>query len=91
MYDFPDVYTVVQACAPDVVPSEVASIYRWLGEQGIRQGRILELACGTCAHGIPLAHLGHQVVGVDRSGAMLAEAGRQAVAAGVILMVLRAL
>ncbi len=40
-------------------------------------GTILDLACGTGRLLIPLARDGHQVVGVDRSEAMLAAAARR--------------
>ena len=40
-------------------------------------GPILELACGTGRILIPLARQGHQVVGIDLSEAMLAEARRK--------------
>ena len=40
---------------------------------------ILDLGCGTGNHAIPLARRGHEVVGVDRSIWMLAEAQRKLV------------
>lgn len=40
-------------------------------------GSILELACGTGRVLIPLARQGHEVVGIDLSAAMLAEAQRK--------------
>jgi SAM-dependent methyltransferase len=43
--------------------------------------RILELGCGTGGHTLPLARMGHEIVGVDRSPAMLAAARRKAAAA----------
>ncbi len=39
---------------------------------------VLDLGCGTGNHAIPLARRGYEVVGVDRSEAMLAEARRKA-------------
>lgn len=44
---------------------------------------VLELAVGTGRLAVPLAAAGHEVVGVDVDGAMLARASRRAVAAGV--------
>lgn len=41
--------------------------------------RILDLGCGTGGHAIPLARRGYEVVGVDRSASMLAEARAKAV------------
>jgi len=39
--------------------------------------RLLDLGCGTGNHAIPLARRGHAVVGVDRSGPMLALARKK--------------
>ena len=83
LYDYPQAYDAVMARTDTVVQSEVRSVTRLLARHGIGQGRILELACGACAHGIPLAQQGFQVTGIDRSKAMLAEAQRRSQAAGV--------
>lgn len=48
-------------------------------------GPILELGCGTGRVAIPLAQDGHDVVGLDRSEAMLARADRHARREGVAL------
>jgi len=48
-------------------------------------GPILELGCGTGRVAIPLAQDGHDVVGLDRSPAMLARAERHARREGVTL------
>ncbi|HVE75212.1 MAG TPA: class I SAM-dependent methyltransferase [Actinomycetota bacterium] len=45
--------------------------------------RVLDLGCGTGGHAIPLARRGYEVVGVDRSEGMLAQAAAKAKAAGV--------
>jgi SAM-dependent methyltransferase len=90
IYDFPEVFEAVMAREPAVVPAEVNSIHQLLQRRGIQPARILELACGTCAHGIPLAQRGHQVVGVDRSPAMLDAAAQKSVAAGVQLQLVQA-
>src|SRR2546425_3012707 len=42
------------------------------------EGRVLELGCGTGRVSLPLARSGVRLVGVDRSAAMLARAGRRA-------------
>jgi SAM-dependent methyltransferase len=39
---------------------------------------VLDLGCGTGGHAIPLARRGYQVVGIDRSGDMVAQAQRKA-------------
>jgi len=43
---------------------------------------ILDLGCGTGGHALPLARRGYEVVGVDRSERMLAEARRKVLATG---------
>lgn len=43
-----------------------------------RVERVLDLGCGTGGHALPLARRGYQVVGVDRSGAMVAQARSKA-------------
>jgi len=48
-------------------------------------GPVLELGCGTGRVAIPLAQDGHEVVGLDRSPAMLARAERHARREGVSL------
>jgi SAM-dependent methyltransferase len=50
----------------------LVSIFDNYGAGQIRT--ILDLGCGTGNHAIPLAQQGYQVVGVDRSGEMLAHA-----------------
>ncbi|HET8569583.1 MAG TPA: class I SAM-dependent methyltransferase, partial [Candidatus Limnocylindria bacterium] len=46
-------------------------------------GPILELGCGTGRIAVPLARDGHDVVGLDRSAAMLERAARRSRTAGV--------
>jgi hypothetical protein len=55
LYDFPAVFAVVMfavvmARPPGVIEAEVQTIQTLLAAQGITQGHVLELACGTCAH-----------------------------------------
>lgn len=52
----------------------VGWINRLLAERGIVQGRILDLACGTGALAVELAHYGHIVHGIDISAAMIEKA-----------------
>lgn len=59
----------------------IEAAFREFGEGGI--GRLVDLGCGTGGHAVPLAMRGYEVVGVDRSEAMLARARRKAVTAGV--------
>ncbi len=85
IYDFPDIYDRVLCHPPDVVEAEVRSIQALLSRHGISSGHILELACGTSAHGIRLAQNGFEVTGIDTSTCMLAGAQQRAEAAGVAL------
>lgn len=83
IFDFPDVYDMVLRASSEQIETEVNSILKLLAEGGIDSGRILELACGTCAHGIRLAQLGFSVIGVDISKRMLEGAKLRAESAGV--------
>jgi SAM-dependent methyltransferase len=85
IYDFPDIYDAVLDRPPEVIEAEVASIRRLLADRGITKGRILELACGACPHGIQLARQGFSVTGIDRSRQMLDAARQCAAPAGVDL------
>src|SRR5919202_6188180 len=85
IYDFPEIYDAVLQRPPEVIEAEVASIRRLLADRGITKGRILELACGTCPHGIRLARQGFSVTGIDRSRQMLDAARQRAALAGVEL------
>ncbi len=49
----------------------------WLRMTGAVKGPVLELGCGTGRVTMPLAHEGVHIVGVDRSGEMLARARRR--------------
>jgi SAM-dependent methyltransferase len=83
IFDLPDIYEVVMPRPHGTIETEVANIERLLARNGVTQARILELACGVCAHGIPLAQRGHTLTGLDRSDGMLAEARRRTAAAAV--------
>ena len=83
IYDFPDVYDVVLKASDRQIDTEVKSILNLLSKRGIKSGRILELACGTCAHGIRLARKKFSVTGIDISQKMLEGAAERAQQAGV--------
>lgn len=83
IYDFPDVYDAVQRAPTDQIELEVNSILKLLEERGITKGRVLELACGTSAHGILLARHGFSVAGLDTSQKMLEGAEKRARSSGV--------
>jgi len=59
----------------DLIESQAARVV------GNGPWRVLDLGCGTGGHALPLARRGHQVVGVDRSAAMLQRARAKARAA----------
>ena len=77
IYDFPDVYDAVLRSPPEQIETEVNSIRRLLARRGISNGKILELACGTCAHGILLSKNGFSVTGIDMNPMMLEGARRR--------------
>lgn len=60
---------------------ELPAIEGLLEQHGVR--RVLDAACGTGRHAIALAQRGYEVVGADLSGAMVEQARRGALAAGV--------
>jgi 2-polyprenyl-3-methyl-5-hydroxy-6-metoxy-1,4-benzoquinol methylase len=85
LYDFPDIYDAVLQRPSEVIEAEVASIRRLLADRGVTTGHIVELACGTCPHGIRLARQGFSVTGIDRSCQMLDAAKQRAASANVEL------
>ena len=62
-----------------------ADLPLWAELAAAAPGAVLELGCGTGRVAIPLAQDGHDVVGLDRSEAMLARAERHARREGVTL------
>ena len=90
IYDFPDVYDAVLRASSETIEAEVNSIVKLLKKKGIKSGRILELACGTCAHGIRLAQKGFTVTGIDISQKMLEGAKYRAKSARVKIELHRA-
>jgi SAM-dependent methyltransferase len=68
----------------DTAPLEGGADVEWFGALARRTGGpILELGCGTGRIAVPIAQDGHQVVGLDRSAAMLERAERRARRANV--------
>jgi len=58
---------------------EVALVERLFREHGVGEvSSVLDLGCGTGSHAIRLAARGYEVVGVERSEAMLEVARRKA-------------
>ncbi len=66
-------------------PARLAFELPWLEQTLAAQGtqRVLDVACGTGQHVITLARHGYTTAGADASPAMIAEAQRNAAAAGV--------
>lgn len=85
IYDFPDVYDAVLRRPVGEINYEVRSVVSLLKRREVLSGRILELACGTCTHGILLAQAGFQVAGMDMSRTMLDGARDRAEASNVSL------
>ena len=90
IYDFPDIYDLILRSSIEQIEAEVTSIGRMLAQRGLERGRILDVACGTCAHGILLAQQGFEVAGIDRSPRMLEVAVRRAADAGVAIQLYQA-
>ncbi|MDP9314206.1 MAG: class I SAM-dependent methyltransferase [Chloroflexota bacterium] len=90
VFDVPLLYDIVLAHAPDELATEVHSLDQLLTQHGVACGSILELACGTCPHGIGLAQRGYAVTGLDRSSMMLHAAQRRAGDARVSLELVQA-
>jgi glycine/sarcosine N-methyltransferase len=60
---------------------ELPFFERLFAEHGLR--RVLDAACGTGGHAVALARRGYEVMGTDLSAEMIAQARRNAAAAGV--------
>ena len=67
-----------------------ADLALWRQLAGEGAGPVLELGCGTGRVALDLARAGHDVVGIDHRGELLAELGRLASAAGVTVEALEA-
>lgn len=72
IYDYPEAYDAIMRASTDQLDLEIDAIHALLTNREISPARILELGCGTCPHGIPLARRGHHVTGVDISQPMVA-------------------
>ena len=58
-------------------------IHRIMSDRGLTRGRVLELFCGNGRVAVPLAAMGHKVVGVDFSFKFIEEAKKSARGVGV--------
>jgi len=80
-YSSSDLHVAIYDAMAAVIPGgDDIAFFRSLAEQA--GGPVLELGCGTGRVAIPLAEAGFDVVGLDRSTAMLARARARADAAG---------
>src|SRR5689334_14177328 len=59
---------------------EARYVQSLLGRHGIKQGRLLELGCGTGKHAEQLGGLGYCIRGVDLSASMVAQANERVAA-----------
>ncbi|MBT3270248.1 class I SAM-dependent methyltransferase [Candidatus Poribacteria bacterium] len=85
IFDFPDIYDAVLRSPLSQIEAETRSVRKLLADRGIEGGRLLEIACGTCTHGILLAGQGFDVAGIDLSPNMVDAAASRGAAAGVSL------
>ncbi|MEO7993501.1 MAG: class I SAM-dependent methyltransferase [bacterium] len=67
-------YDLFYASVTEVTANDVAFV-RWaLGDREPGQTQLIDLACGTGRHLVPLAQAGYQVIGLDLSAHMLDQA-----------------
>ena len=69
-------------------PARAGYFLQLLDRFGGRRGILLDLACGTGSLSVEFARAGLEVIGVDQSGEMLAEAQSKAFSAGVEILFL---
>ena len=83
IFEFPDAYDAIMRASTDQLQLEADVIRNLLMDRNQEAGRILEIACGTSPHGIPLSQHGFSVTGLDLSAPMLEGAGHRARVAGI--------
>jgi ubiquinone/menaquinone biosynthesis C-methylase UbiE len=74
IYDYPTVYDAIMRASTDQLENEIETLDLLLQSHLAGASRVLEIGSGTSPHGLPLAQLGHQVVGIDLSDSMLCHA-----------------
>ena len=82
---FGDDYLQLYQFPPERTAPEVAFLARELDARIAGDGRVLDLACGQCRHGLPLAQQGFCVTGLDYQANLLREAARAADEQGVTI------
>ena len=80
---FGDDYLQLYQFPPERTIPEVRFLVRELSARIPEHGQILDLACGQCRHGLPLAAHGFHVTGLDYQDNLLREAARAAKEHGV--------
>ncbi len=81
IYQYPDVFRRAHLESPGEIPAEVIFLQQlWKRDRKRPVRRILDIACGDSPHGRLLAGSGNgfEVVGIDRSPAMIAAGRRKA-------------
>ena len=79
IYQYPDVFRRAHLESPGEIPAEVIFLQQvWKRHRKRPVRRILDIACGDSPHGRLLAGDGFEVVGIDRSPAMIAAGRRKA-------------
>ncbi len=78
IYDFPELLHAIQIEEPGEIEQETEFLRRVWRRHSMRPvRRALEIACGSSPHGQILAAQGIEVVGIDRSAAMMRQARRE--------------
>jgi SAM-dependent methyltransferase len=75
---FGDDYLQLYQFPPERTAPEVTFLVRELSTRIPTTGQVLDLACGQCRHGLPLARHGFHVIGLDYQANLLREAAQQA-------------
>ncbi len=79
IYEYPDVFRRAHMESPGEIPAEVIFLQQvWKRHRKRPTHRVLDIACGDSPHGRLLAGDGFEVVGIDRSAAMIAAGRRKA-------------
>ncbi len=79
IYEYPDVFRRAHMESPGEIPAEVIFLQQvWKRHRKRPTRRVLDIACGDSPHGRLLADDGFEVVGIDRSAAMIAAGRRKA-------------
>ena len=81
IYEFPDIFRRAHLESPGEIAAEVVFLQQvWQRHRKRPARRILDVGCGDSPHGRLLVDDGFEVVGIDRSPAMIAAGRRKAIA-----------